>query len=102
MKVLPFIEDMATAYKAKGCSRVRAGALTISELALVGNPSLLVPSQTFAEDHQTHNAMSLVKHGAALMVKDVEAATAHTPQLAALIRTKRKTKNTDKPSKRHG
>lgn len=73
VKVLPFIEDMATAYQACDVVVCRAGALTISELALVGKPAILVPSPNVAEDHQTHNAMSLVKHGAALMVKDVDA-----------------------------
>lgn len=86
VKVLPFIEDMATAYRASDVVVCRAGALTISELALVGNPSILVPSPNVAEDHQTHNAMSLVKHGAALMVKDAEAKEQLMPLLASLIR----------------
>ncbi len=50
-----------------------AGALTISEMCLVGKPSILVPSPNVAEDHQTKNALALVEKQAALMVKDVEA-----------------------------
>jgi UDP-N-acetylglucosamine--N-acetylmuramyl-(pentapeptide) pyrophosphoryl-undecaprenol N-acetylglucosamine transferase len=53
----------------------RAGAGTISELALVGKPVILVPSPNVAEDHQTHNAMALVNHDAAILVKDAEAQT---------------------------
>jgi len=50
----------------------RAGAGTISELCLVGKPSILVPSPNVAEDHQTHNAMSLVEKEAAVLVRDSE------------------------------
>lgn len=86
VKVLPFIEDMATAYKACDVVVCRAGALTISELALVGKPAILVPSPNVAEDHQTHNAMSLVKQGAALMVKDVDARSQLTRVLDQLFK----------------
>lgn len=70
--VLPFIEDMASAYKAADLIVCRAGALTISELSLVVKAAILVPSPNVAEDHQTKNAMALVKKGAAIMVKDAE------------------------------
>ncbi len=51
----------------------RAGAGTISELALVGKPVILVPSPNVAEDHQTYNAMALVNREAALLVRDADA-----------------------------
>ena len=51
----------------------RAGALTISELCLVGKPAILIPSPNVAEDHQTKNAMALVEKNAAIMVHDKEA-----------------------------
>ena len=51
----------------------RAGASSISELCLLGKPSILVPSPNVAEDHQTHNAMALVRKDAAVLVKDVDA-----------------------------
>jgi UDP-N-acetylglucosamine--N-acetylmuramyl-(pentapeptide) pyrophosphoryl-undecaprenol N-acetylglucosamine transferase len=51
----------------------RAGASSISELCLLGKPSILVPSPNVAEDHQTHNAMALVKKDAAVLVKDIDA-----------------------------
>jgi UDP-N-acetylglucosamine--N-acetylmuramyl-(pentapeptide) pyrophosphoryl-undecaprenol N-acetylglucosamine transferase len=70
--VLPFIEDMASAYKAADLVVCRAGALTISELSLVVKAAILVPSPNVAEDHQTQNAMALVNKGAAKMVRDVE------------------------------
>ena len=45
----------------------------MSELCLVGKPTVFVPSPNVAEDHQTHNAMALVNKGAAEIVKDSEA-----------------------------
>lgn len=92
VKVLPFIEDMATAYCACDVVVCRAGALTISELALVGKPAILVPSPNVAEDHQTHNALSLVNHQAAMMVKDTEAADKLVTVLEQLIRDEEKQK----------
>lgn len=68
-----FINRMDLAYAAADVIISRAGAGTISELALVGKPVILVPSPNVAEDHQTHNAMALVSRGAALLVKDADA-----------------------------
>ncbi len=71
--VTDFIQSMDKAYKAADLVISRAGASSISELCLLGKPSILVPSPNVAEDHQTHNAMALVNKGAALIVKDIEA-----------------------------
>lgn len=71
--VTDFISRMDQAYKAADLVISRAGAGSISELCLLGKPSILVPSPNVAEDHQTHNAMALVHRQAALYVKDAEA-----------------------------
>lgn len=71
--VTDFISRMDQAYKAADLVISRAGASSISELCLLGKPSILVPSPNVAEDHQTHNAMALVHRGAALYVKDADA-----------------------------
>lgn len=71
--VTDFIRSMDKAYKAADLVISRAGASSISELCLLGKPSILVPSPNVAEDHQTHNAMALVRKNAALLVKDAEA-----------------------------
>ncbi len=68
-----FVADMGAAYKAADLVVSRAGASSISELCLLGKPSILVPSPNVAEDHQTHNAMALVSRNAALLVKDSQA-----------------------------
>jgi UDP-N-acetylglucosamine--N-acetylmuramyl-(pentapeptide) pyrophosphoryl-undecaprenol N-acetylglucosamine transferase len=73
IRVIPFISRMDLAYEAADVVVSRAGALSISELCLVGKPAILVPSPNVAEDHQTHNAEALVEKKAALMVSDSEA-----------------------------
>lgn len=68
-----FIERMDYAYAAADLVISRSGACTVSELCLVGKPTLFVPSPNVAEDHQTKNAMALVERGAAALVRDSEA-----------------------------
>lgn len=73
IKVHAFIERMDLAYAAADVVISRAGALSIAELCVTQKPCLLVPSPNVAEDHQTKNAMALVKRNAAIMVKDQDA-----------------------------
>ena len=68
-----FISQMPDAYALADLVISRAGASSISELCLLGKPSILVPSPNVAEDHQTHNAMALVRKDAAVLVKDIDA-----------------------------
>jgi UDP-N-acetylglucosamine--N-acetylmuramyl-(pentapeptide) pyrophosphoryl-undecaprenol N-acetylglucosamine transferase len=70
--VADFIYEMDKAYAAADLVISRAGALSVSELCLVGKPSILVPFPAAAEDHQTKNAESLSKSGAAMLIKDNE------------------------------
>ncbi len=65
-----FIERMDYAYAACDLVVSRSGACTISELCLVGKPTIFVPSPNVAEDHQTKNAMALKIKGAAELVTD--------------------------------
>ncbi len=71
--VTDFVSAMDEAYCAADLVVSRAGASSISELCLLGKPSILVPSPNVAEDHQAHNAMALVDKDAAILVKDAEA-----------------------------
>ena len=68
-----FVSQMPLAYALADLVISRAGASSISELCLLGKPSILVPSPNVAEDHQTHNAMALVKKDAGVLVKDIDA-----------------------------
>lgn len=61
------------AYKAADLVVSRAGAGAISELCLLGKPTVLVPSPNVSEDHQTKNAEALVNKNAAVMIKDADA-----------------------------
>ncbi len=72
LKFKDFIYDMPAAYAAADLVISRAGALSCSELALTGKPSILVPSPNVAGDHQTKNAQSMVDAGAAKLVADNE------------------------------
>ncbi|MGI4885096.1 MAG: undecaprenyldiphospho-muramoylpentapeptide beta-N-acetylglucosaminyltransferase [Janthinobacterium lividum] len=69
-----FIRRMDLAYAAADVVVSRAGALSVSELALTGKASILVPSPNVAEDHQTKNALALVGKGAAVFITDAHAA----------------------------
>lgn len=69
---MAFITNMDVAYRAADLVVSRAGASSISELQLLGKPSILVPSPNVAEDHQTKNALALADRNAAVMVRDAE------------------------------
>ncbi len=73
IKVTDFIVDMNRAYAMADVIVSRAGALSISELSIVGKPCILVPSPNVAEDHQTKNARALSEKSAAWMIKDMDA-----------------------------
>jgi UDP-N-acetylglucosamine--N-acetylmuramyl-(pentapeptide) pyrophosphoryl-undecaprenol N-acetylglucosamine transferase len=68
-----FIREMDLAYAAADIIVSRAGALSVSELSLVGKPVIFIPSPNVAEDHQTKNAQAFVNQKAAWLLKDAEA-----------------------------
>ncbi|OPZ30679.1 MAG: UDP-N-acetylglucosamine--N-acetylmuramyl-(pentapeptide) pyrophosphoryl-undecaprenol N-acetylglucosamine transferase [Bacteroidetes bacterium ADurb.BinA174] len=68
-----FVSRMDYAYSVSDLVISRAGAGSISEFCLLGKPVILVPSPNVAEDHQTQNAIALVKKNAAVMVSDANA-----------------------------
>lgn len=72
LRLRDFIHDMPAAYAAADLVISRAGALSCSELALTGKPSILVPSPNVAGDHQTKNARSMVENGASKLVANDE------------------------------
>lgn len=80
-----FIDRMDLLYAAADVIISRAGALSISELCLVGKPAVLVPSPNVAEDHQTKNAEALVNKGAARMIRDAEAAEKMLPEALMIL-----------------
>jgi UDP-N-acetylglucosamine--N-acetylmuramyl-(pentapeptide) pyrophosphoryl-undecaprenol N-acetylglucosamine transferase len=85
VKVFEFIREMDYAYAAADLVISRAGALAIAELCIVAKPVIFVPLPTAAEDHQTSNAMALVEHNAALMVKNIDAKTELVKKIKTLL-----------------
>ena len=81
-----FIARMDLAYAAADVVISRSGASTVSELCAMGKATIFVPSPNVAEDHQTHNAMALVRRDAALLVKDADAPGQLLPQAVRLLR----------------
>lgn len=80
-----FIARMDLAYAAADVVISRSGASTVSELCALGKAVVFVPSPNVAEDHQTHNAMALVRKDAALIVKDAEAPEKLLPTALELL-----------------
>ena len=72
VKVTEFIDDMAVAYQWADVVVCRAGALTVSELAMAAKPAIFVPLPHAVDDHQTKNAMYLVNCGAAKLITQKE------------------------------
>ena len=66
--VIPFIEDMASAYAAADLAVCRAGGTTLAELTVQGVPALLVPLPIAANDHQRRNATRMASAGAAVIL----------------------------------
>ncbi len=82
--VQAFIEEMDKAYACADMVVCRAGALTVSEISLLGLPAILIPSPHVTDDHQTKNATGLAQAEAALMIRDEEAAESLTRHILAL------------------
>ncbi|MFY9327218.1 MAG: undecaprenyldiphospho-muramoylpentapeptide beta-N-acetylglucosaminyltransferase [Georgfuchsia sp.] len=83
---VPFIEDMAGAYKWADLVICRAGALTIAELAAAGTASILVPFPHAVDDHQTTNARFLADAGAAILLPQAELSAEKLSLLRTLSR----------------
>lgn len=87
IKIHEFISRMDLAYSAADVVISRAGAIAISELCLVGKPTILIPSPNVAEDHQTKNAMALSEKGAAVVIADIECRKQGIKALKELLET---------------
>ncbi len=70
VKVEDFMNRMDFAYTAADMIISRAGAGSVSELSIVGKPTIFIPSPNVAEDHQTKNAKALVDENAAILIKE--------------------------------
>ncbi|MEC9065094.1 MAG: glycosyltransferase, partial [Bacteroidota bacterium] len=81
-----FILDIDTVYYSSDIIIARSGALTLSELAIVGKPSILIPSPNVAEDHQYYNAKAVSDLDGAICLVEKEADLLFKSKLDMLIK----------------
>jgi UDP-N-acetylglucosamine--N-acetylmuramyl-(pentapeptide) pyrophosphoryl-undecaprenol N-acetylglucosamine transferase len=93
VQVLAFIDRMDLAYAAADVIISRAGASSVSELCLVGKPTLFIPSPNVAEDHQTKNAQAIVDKQGALLLKENVLDTQFTSTINSLLNEQALQKN---------
>lgn len=72
IQILPYIDNMAEVMAAADVVVARSGAITVSELAALGKPSVLIPSPNVVRNHQEQNAREFEKNGAAEVITEAE------------------------------
>lgn len=85
VKVHSFLNRMDLAYAAADFIVSRAGALSVSELCLVGKPVIFIPSPNVAEDHQTKNALAVSEKEAAIVIKENELDSTFETKFSELV-----------------
>src|SRR5690554_5358520 len=83
--VYDFIERMDLLFAAADVIVSRAGASSVSELAIVGKPVIFIPSPNVAEDHQTKNAKSITDKNAAVLIKEPDLDSQFQEQMLRLL-----------------
>lgn len=72
VQVVAFIDRMDLVYAASDFVISRSGASSVSELCIVGKPTIFIPSPNVAEDHQTKNAKAISDKNGAILIKESE------------------------------
>ncbi len=72
VRVLPYIDDIADVMAAADVVAARSGAITVSEIAVLKKPSILIPSPNVVRNHQEQNAREFERHGAAAVITENE------------------------------
>ncbi|MGJ8667288.1 MAG: undecaprenyldiphospho-muramoylpentapeptide beta-N-acetylglucosaminyltransferase [Patiriisocius sp.] len=85
IQVHAFLNRMDLAYAAADVVVSRSGALSVSELCLVGKPVIFIPSPNVAEDHQTKNALAISEKDAAILLRETDADTQFNNTLVDLL-----------------
>lgn len=88
-----FLNRMDLAYAAADFIISRSGALSVSELCLVGKPVIFIPSPNVAEDHQTQNALAISTMEAALLIRESELDKEFERQFVELISSEERQKH---------
>ena len=92
VQVHAFLNNMDMAYAASDVIISRAGAISVSELCIVGKPTLFIPSPNVAEDHQTKNAKAIADKNAAILIRESELDAEFQSQFSELISNDEKRK----------
>ena len=90
VQVHAFINRMDLAYAAADFIISRAGALSVSELCLVGKPVIFIPSPNVTEDHQTKNALAISDQNAAVLLRESELDEKFETELSKLFNAEEK------------
>ncbi|NNK83055.1 MAG: undecaprenyldiphospho-muramoylpentapeptide beta-N-acetylglucosaminyltransferase [Flavobacteriaceae bacterium] len=90
VQVHAFLNRMDFAYAAADIIISRAGASSVSELCIVGKPTIFIPSPNVAENHQTKNAMAIVEKEGAIMIKENDLDDTFEDQFSELIDSEEK------------
>jgi UDP-N-acetylglucosamine--N-acetylmuramyl-(pentapeptide) pyrophosphoryl-undecaprenol N-acetylglucosamine transferase len=85
LRLVPYLDRMDLAYAAADLALCRSGAITCSELAVTGTPSVLVPSPNVTADHQTKNARALADAGAAVLLPEADLDARFDADVIALL-----------------
>jgi UDP-N-acetylglucosamine--N-acetylmuramyl-(pentapeptide) pyrophosphoryl-undecaprenol N-acetylglucosamine transferase len=93
IKIQAFLNRMDMAYAMADVILTRSGAGTISELCIVGKPTIFVPSPNVAEDHQTFNAKALSSKDAAVLVTEKKMEEELVPNLGKILKDEELTKS---------
>lgn len=96
VQVHAFLNNMDLAYAAADVIISRAGAISVSELCIVGKPVIFIPSPNVAEDHQTKNAKAVADKGAAILIREKDLETDFEKQFLALISNEEKRRELSK------
>ncbi|MDO4617945.1 MAG: undecaprenyldiphospho-muramoylpentapeptide beta-N-acetylglucosaminyltransferase [Clostridia bacterium] len=70
--ITPYINNMQEVMAASDLAVTRAGAITVSELACLNKPAILIPSPNVVRNHQEQNASEFMEKGAAVMLKETD------------------------------
>ena len=85
VQVHAFLNNMDMAYAAADVIISRAGAISVSELCIVGKPVIFIPSPNVAEDHQTKNAKAVADKNAAVLISEKDLESDFKNQFSELI-----------------
>ena len=96
VQVHAFLNKMDLAYAAADIIISRAGASSVSELCIVGKPTLFIPSPNVAEDHQSKNAMAIVEKNGAIMITENKLEETFEIQFSEVLQSEDKQKELSK------